>query len=85
MEVTMLDDSDGDDVCSSSIEMRGLAREAARTSFKHRFKRILKTNNEESWWNAMEGVLKDDDDFAERVSRKPANLTYPYPLSASLY
>ena len=71
MEATVLVGSDGD-AYISSIDVYGLEREVAGPSFKHRFKRILKANSEETWWNTIESVLREDGNFAERVSRTPS-------------
>lgn len=75
----MLVGSDGD-AYISSIDVYGLEQEVAGPSFKHRFKRILKANNEETWWNAIESVLREDCNFAERVSRTPDSLTLTCPI-----
>ena len=47
------------------------AKKAKQKSFKKKFKSILKEHydDEKTWWDAVEDLLKKDGDFAEKVGR----------------
>ena len=60
----------GEDETILDIRQPTEKKKAKEPFFEDRFKTILTADykNKKAWWNDVEGLLKKDDDFREKVS-----------------